>query len=314
MRLQKFSEFRNSLLAEAILNEVQIQFNKNRDTKFGNVVILAGGAGSGKGFTLSNLIGIQGKVFDVDELKTQAMKSKAIVDKVNKEYGVNIKYGEFDLRQAENVGTLHTIIGDKDNVLPDGTVKKGMGLDGKKQETFLRSLEKIDPDRLPNIIFDVTLKDMKKFHEIHDALEGLGYPKHKRHLVWIVNDIEVAKKQNKSRSRVVPENILVQTHKGASETLKTIIDMGPGLQKYLDGDIFFTFGKKDIDNLYIAGQGQDSDEGIGVFNRKKIRPGYMKEATYIQLKEVGKPPLGSDAVGKELQRKLNDYTPDGTNW
>lgn len=321
MKLPTFSEYRSRVLAEAILNEVQIQFNKNRDTQFGNVVILAGGAGSGKGFTLNNLIGIQGKVFDVDELKTQAMKSKKIVDQVNKEYGINIAYGEFDLRQAENVGALHAIIGDDEFEKKDGTKVRGMSLDDKKQDTFLHAIKKgleqkrIDPDRLPNIIFDVTLKDMKKFHEIHTALKGLGYPVHKRHLVWIINDVEVAKSQNLSRSRVVPEHILVKTHRGANATMKEIIDMGAGLQKFLDGDIFFTFAKKDIDNLYISGQGREDKDGIGVFKRKKVSPGYMKEATYIQLKEVGKAPRSSNQVAADLQRKIDEYTPDdNTQW
>ena len=43
-----------STLSEEVLNEVAIQFNRGRNKKFGNVIILAGGAASGKGFVISN--------------------------------------------------------------------------------------------------------------------------------------------------------------------------------------------------------------------------------------------------------------------
>lgn len=259
---------------------------------------------SGKGFTLTNLVGIEGKVFDVDELKKLAQKAPGIVDKVKREYGTDITDGEFDLRDPANVGELHNIIGDGKHAK-----KAGLNLDSKKENAFFKSVAQTDKSRLPNIIFDVTLKDMKKFHEIHAVLEGLGYELKKRHIVWIVNDVEVAKSQNLSRDRVVPEEILIKTHQGANETMKTIIEMGSSLRQYIDGDIFFTFGKKDIDTLYMAGQSKAS----GVMNRKKVSPGYLKDAEYIQLKEVGKAPKSTSSISAELRRKIDAYTPDDEN-
>lgn len=50
------------------LNEALITFNKKAYPKFGQVVIMAGGAGSGKGFVKDKLVGVEGMVFDVDEL------------------------------------------------------------------------------------------------------------------------------------------------------------------------------------------------------------------------------------------------------
>lgn len=58
-----------------ILMEKLITFGGEAYPKFGNIVLMAGGAGSGKGFVLSNLVGLEGKVFDVDELKTLASKT-----------------------------------------------------------------------------------------------------------------------------------------------------------------------------------------------------------------------------------------------
>lgn len=61
------------------LSEKLITFAKQAYPKFGNIVIMAGGAGSGKGFIKDKLVGIEGFTFDVDALKTLAAKTPAIV-------------------------------------------------------------------------------------------------------------------------------------------------------------------------------------------------------------------------------------------
>lgn len=289
-----FSDFNRLTLVESVLNEVQMQFNKNRDVDFGNAVILAGGAGSGKGFVLNSVIGMQGKVFDVDALKSLAMKAERINKRVMDEYNVSLK--DMNLGNADNVYKLHTIIGDE------------LNLPKKQQQAFFASVIAGDQSRKPNIIFDVTLKDMKKFDSITRDLRILGYDKKKIHLVWIINDIDIAVKQNSERERKVPEHILINTHTGVNTTLKEIVNMGESVRQFLDGDIFFTFNKKNVDNEYVMGK-----EKKNIF-KKKVIPGYMKKATYIQMKEVGKAPLSLSDVSNELLRKIDDYTPDNTNW
>jgi ABC-type uncharacterized transport system YnjBCD ATPase subunit len=73
--------------AEALMEKL-ITFGGKAYPKYGNIVVMAGGAGSGKGFILSNLVGVEGKVFDVDELKTLASKTPAIKKRVADELGV----------------------------------------------------------------------------------------------------------------------------------------------------------------------------------------------------------------------------------
>ena len=292
----KFEDFMDLNESMSLLNEVQIQFNKNRDVKFGNVLILAGGAGSGKGFVLDKLIGMSGKVFDVDALKTLAQKSPKIVDSIKKEFDTDIS--SLNLKTPEDVFKLHTIIGDELN-LPD-----------KQQQTFYTSILTAHPDRKPNIVFDVTLKDMRKLEKITKSVTDLGYDKKKIHLVWIVNDIEIAKQQNQERSRTVPEFILVNTHSGASTTMKEIVGMGEDLRNLIDGDIFFTFNKANIDNEWQSG---DKKSG-GVLNRSKIQGGYFTKAAYVQLKQVGKAPLKLNDVSEEIVKKINSYVPDDAKW
>ena len=51
--------------------------------KFGNILILAGGAGSGKGFASNRMIAFEGKRFDVDAIKTsQLICQKSLLNKL----------------------------------------------------------------------------------------------------------------------------------------------------------------------------------------------------------------------------------------
>lgn len=64
-----------SQLSESIINEAKVvTFDGKVNPNFGHAVIMAGGAGSGKGFALKNIIMLQGKTFDVDELKQLYVK------------------------------------------------------------------------------------------------------------------------------------------------------------------------------------------------------------------------------------------------
>ena len=288
-----------------ILNEVQIQFNRNKDIDYGNAVIMAGGAGSGKGFILNNLVGIQGKVFDVDALKTLAMKAPNINKRVQDEFGKSLE--NMNLKNPDDVFSLHTIIGDE------------LKLPKKAEQAFFASVIAGDANRKPNVIFDVTLKDMQKFDKIARSLERVGYDKKKIHIVWVVNDITVAMEQNKSRSRTVPEHILVNTHTGVNTTMQSIVKMGEDVRQYIDGDIFFAFAKANVDTEYVDG---GSKQGK-VFTSKNLdkngkpkgyKAGYMKKATYVHIKKVGKAPLSLDQISKDILRKIDDYTPNNTNW
>ncbi len=107
--MKSFNEFNEYLL------EKLITFGGKAYPKFGNVVILAGGGGSGKGFIQSQLMGIQGKTFDVDALKSLAIKSDKITQRVKKELGVDLSQFKVKgaLKNPETVSLLHDIIGDE---------------------------------------------------------------------------------------------------------------------------------------------------------------------------------------------------------
>jgi len=269
------------------LMEKLITFGGKAYPKFGHVVFMAGGAGSGKGFVLKNLVGVEGKVLDVDELKTLASKSPMIQKRVKAELGVDLADLANNLKNPENVGKLHGIMGDY------------LKLDSRKEKALYTSLLLAPADRKPNIIFDTTLKDLQKLEKLTREVSGLGYAKENIHIVWVVNDIEVAMAQNLKRSRTVPTEILINTHRGAANTIGDIINMGNGLKRYMDGDIVFAFNKVGVDaNLDKSGSGGQ----------------YVKDANYFYVKRAGKAPTSVDKLDKEIRMKIKSYVPKNVDW
>lgn len=279
------------------VNEALIQLVKGKENQFGNIVILAGGAGSGKGFTLNNLLDIQGKVLDVDALKQAVLDNEKLKAKIKAERGVDLD--DFNLRNPDDVGKLHVLIASE------------MKLTDRKENAFFNSVLFAHPDRKPNIVFDVTLKDMKKLHEIIKHSQYMGYDKKKIHIVWIMNDVEVAMEQNANRSRVVPKDILLTTHKGASETMATILNMGSDLAHLMDGKIVISFAKADVDVVAVKGDAQENsmfDRKDKKGNVKKSKPVFIKKANYWVVKEQGHAPKSVDELDEQIKRTITEYT------
>ena len=284
--------------SEALMEKL-ITFGGKAYPKFGNIVVMAGGAGSGKGFVLSNLVGLEGKVFDVDELKTLASKTPVIQKRIKDEMGVDLADLASNLKNPENVGKLHAIMGDY------------LKLDKRKEKAFYTSILTAPADRKPNIIFDMTFKELRKLEKVARDAEMLGYEKKNIHIVWVVNDIEVAKAQNLKRSRTVPTEILVNTHRGAANTMGDIINMGKELKKYMDGDIVFAFNKVGVDaSLVKSDQG---GEKIGMKGKTK-GGSYVKDAEYIYVKKQGKEPISVDKLDADVRRKIASYVPKNVDW
>lgn len=270
-----------------VLLEKLITFGGKAYPKFGNVVIMAGGAGSGKGFILSNLVGLEGKVLDVDELKKMASKSKTIRKRVKDELGLDIEKIAGDLRNPENVAKLHDIVG------------QFLKLDKRKEQALFSSILGAHPERKPNLVFDTTLKDLGKLGVLSRQLTDIGYDKKNIHIVWVVNDIEVAKAQNAKRARVVPAEILINTHRGAANTMGDIISMGNELKKYMDGDLVFAFNKVGVDATLV---------------KSKTGGQFLKDAEYFYVKRQGKPATSLDKLDRDIKAKIAKYVPKGVDW
>lgn len=267
--------------------------------KFGQVLILAGGAGSGKGFILKNLIPLEGKVFDVDELKKLAIRTKLFSKRVHDETGHDID--SFNLKNPDEVSVLHEIIND---VYKLPSIQKTL---------MYSSILTLPSDRKPNLIFDITLANLSQLESISRNVTNLGYNKENIHISWIANDFRVAIKQNKNRDRVVPEEILMSTHEGTSLTMRRILDMGDKLKKYMDGDITLIFNKEDVDVISIERKEPSQEDSI--FKSKRNSKGfYIKSADYLYLKKKNKDQITMDDLSKEVLGKIKSYVPDTLVW
>lgn len=267
------------------LDEALITFGGKAYPKFGQVVILAGGAGSGKGFTLEKLLGIEGITLDVDALKKLVMGSTKLAAEIKAKTGHDVK--TMNLKNPDNVATLHHVIADVFNV------------SNKNQARVYAGIAAAPEDRKPNLIFDVTLKSMSKLASIARDVEALGYQKENIHIVWVMNDVHIAMQHNLKRDRVVPKEILMDTHEGAALTMAKILNMGDSLKQYMDGDIWISFNKVGIDSEI-----KKSEKG-GMF---------VVKSNYIKVKAKGKPQKSIDQLDKELVAKVAAYAPKTDTW
>jgi dephospho-CoA kinase len=265
----------NLLTFSHYLNEALITFNKKAYPKNGNAVILAGGSGSGKGWVIKNLLGIQAKVFDVDHFKELVSKSKTVSQTTMKDLGLS----KIDLKDPETVSKLHVYL-DKNKRFAD-----------KTKDAFVAA-NKLN---LPNAIVDTTLSSEEKLKSAVEFLSKAGYQKENIHVVWVLTDYETAKEQNKKRARSVSDTILTQAHVGVSELMSRIYSQSLDVSHYMNGDIWVVYNKSGTDS-----ETKKSDAGGS----------FVSKAEYKKIKEAGSP-----GIKKTLDLdKVKSYVPNKENW
>lgn len=274
--LEKYkSESFLMLNEDSLVLEKLLTFGKGRP-RYDNIVIMVGGSASGKGFILQNLVGIEGKVFDVDILKSMALKSSLIKSKILDYIGVDIS--TLDMKIGDDVAFLHSAISE-------------LGLSDKKKSAQLASV--IGAKNKPNLIFDITMSSLSKLASISYYVSQLGYKKENVHIVWVVNDIETAIEQNKSRYRSVPIDILKSTHEGVAVTIKSILNSYTSIDEYMNGDFYIVFNKKGIDTFLKT-------SGLG--------GSFLEDAVYFKVKDQGSKIKHISEIDDNIVQKLEKYT------
>jgi predicted kinase len=248
--------------SEQVLDEASsITFNNETFPKSGWCVILAGGAGSGKGYVQKTALLIDAKVFDVDKLKTLYVKAakKGLIE--------DPKHGNYNFKNDKDVSELHSIIKTKE-------YRQTM------YKYFFNDMNELK--NKPNIIFDITGRDVKDIKEINKLTKEFGY---KISLVWVVTNREIARKQNKSRDRVVNNDILNQIHNDVKLNVNRFILMDAG--KYVDECwLFFNSTKKERSEM-------------SEYEKKEL---HDNRAFKLKKKD------GKFILPIDLQIKLNDIT------
>lgn len=255
-----------------VLDEKLIVYS-NR-APYGQIVFIAGGAGSGKGFAIKNFIDSSGfKVRDVDEMKKQIQKLNAIgkisIQQILDKFGRSIAPKDIDIIkkiQADGFELKTMNLKNPDHVYALHILVDAMGIKDKTLENMLAS--KSNPETLPNIIFDITAKKVTSITEVLPTLESVGYKAENIHLVWVLTDYNIAIKQNADRERVVPADIMLQTHIGAGNTIWGIVTSA--LPKGMNGRVDVILNNQENTIFYIQ---RTTDKKTG--KKKPVISGFL---------------------------------------
>jgi hypothetical protein len=286
------------------LIEKQILYNNGK--RYGQIVFLAGGAGSGKGFAIKHFMqGDAFKIRDVDELKVAFQKLddlgkftvKDLLDKYgdkisdrdktliqNEVVSKGLAMSDLNLKTPTHVYILHVLV-------------RATGAKDKTLDLMLAGAEK---GQLPNILFDSTFKEVSDMTDVLPKLEKAGYQAKDIHVTWVLTNYQIAIKNNKSRNRVVPEDILLATHAGAAQTVYSLVKTG--MPEGVQGGIYVILNNPE-NTIYIV------DPKTGKEYRDIKGNPVVKDFKYLTLKEPGKPAKKELDVKKELLTWIRDNVP-----
>ena len=249
------------------LQEKLILYNQGKN--YGQIVFLAGGAGSGKGFTISNFMEKEKfKIRDVDEWKKSLMKMADLQGKFPEIKGLNLK-------NSKDVYKIHQFV-------------KKAGIKDKSLDLLLRD---VNSDRLPNIMFDITMKDASDISTIIPKLEEAGYDSKNIHLTWVLTNYAVAIVNNRNRERVVPEDIMLLSHEGAATNMYDVIK--GKLPRGLNGGIRVVLNNRENTIPYV-------DPKTKKPVKTKTGNIIVTDFTYLTFKKEGKSFAPEADVKKEV--------------
>ena len=237
--------------------------------KYGQIVFLAGGAGSGKGFAISNFMEKEKfKIRDVDEWKKSFIKMADLQDKHPEIKGLNLK-------NPKDVYKIHMFV-------------KKLGIKDKSLDIMLADA---NTDRLPNIMFDITMKDVSDIGDIIPKLEKVGYDSKNIHLTWVLTDYSVAIVNNRNRTRVVPEDIMLLSHEGAATSMYSVIK--GKLPRGLNGGVRVVLNNRENTIPYL-------DPKTKKTVKTKTGNIIVTDFTYLTFKKEGKTIAPEADVKKEV--------------
>ena len=243
------------------LEEKLIMYGRGK--RYGQIVFLAGGAGSGKGFAISNFMeGEKFKIRDVDEWKKGFKK---LADTKN----IYPEIQGLKLRNPKDVYKLHMFV-------------KKIGIKEKSLDLLLQDA---NSDRLPNIMFDITMKDANDIEESLPKLLEVGYNSKNIHITWVLTNYAVAIVNNRNRERVVPEDIMLLSHEGAAKSMYNVIK--GKLPKGLNGAVRVILNNRENTIPYVDPETKKpmkTEQGDII----------VKDFTYLTFKKEGK------SMGPEL--------------
>jgi len=291
------------------LDEKLITFS-NR-APYGQVVFIAGGAGSGKGYAISNFLDSAGfKVRDVDEMKKQLQKLNAIgklsIQQIIDKFGNSITPSELEnIKKIQSDGyDLKTMdLKNPNHVMALHILVKSMGIKDQSLANMLTAAK--NPDVLPNIMFDITAKEISDITDVLPQLTAAGYNPNNIHLVWILANYQVAITSNQERDRVVPQDILLKTHIGAGNTIWSLVTRA--LPNGMNGRVDVILNNRENTIPFTE---KDGKTPIKVQSKGKKKPEIVvKSFLSLPIKKQGGSIIREEIWKKLLFRWIKDNAP-----
>jgi len=247
--------------------------------KYGQAILLAGGAGSGKSFAVSQFIDSSSyKVINPDDVLVMATRIANQGKSFQDIKGLNLSKGK-DLAKAY-----------------DKIVVKRK-LTSKKMKTFLANQR---PDMLPNIILDRTFSQKGQFKDITKKLRDVGYKPENIHVVWVLTDVNVALAQNIARGkkgeRALPNDILLLTHSGAKANMRDLF-FKRLKGATVNGDWYVIFGGIKNTVFYSTPEGELPPKGVKMV---------IKDFKYLKIKNAGKALEKAGNIARKVQAVFSD--------
>ena len=175
------------------------------------------------------------------------------------------------LSNPKDVYKLHTFV-------------RGKGI---KDKTLDLLLQDSNSDRLPNIMFDITMKDANDIGDVLHKLIEAGYDSKNIHLTWVLTNYAVAIVNNRNRERVVPEDIMLLSHEGAAKSMYQVVK--GKIPRGMNGGVRVILNNRENTIPWID---PDTKE---IMKDHKSGDVLVKDFTYLTFKKEGKtmgPELG----------------------
>ena len=262
-----------------LINLIEKQIIIGKGKRYGQVVFMAGGAGSGKGFAIKNFMeGEKFKVRDPDEYKKAFLRLAQLKKKYKEIRGL-------DLRNPKDAFKLHKWIENK----------------RIKQRTLTLLLQDAKRGILPNILIDTTMQSKSKIKEALPALLEAGYDPKNIHIIWVLTDYAIAIKQNRERERIVPDDIMLKTHEVAATTMYNFIKHGT--PRTINGGVYIVLGGRKNTVLYTDSNGKPIKTGK---NKDTV---VVKDFSYLTMKVPGSRMTKNSDLKKQAYKWIMDKAP-----
>ena len=273
--------FAKAKLTEDVITEDKVvKFNGQTNPPYGWCVILCGGSGIGKSTAADLLVPINARRYDVDALKSDRFYK---ISYDGDDHTITFNNGEsyvledegifepYDMQNPDFVSWLH---------------QKRRPMAKKLKKSIFKAGEYADKERLPNILFDITGKDVEDFESIISEVKPIGY---KVAVVWVLGEIKQAISQNEKRGRQVPRDVLLKAHRGV---FNAIGDIAMDAKLFSQIDEFWVI----LQSVFDVGDPNDVDRYRKLANVYKIErrgdalmlPDKVKQMYDDQIREIAK--------------------------